>query len=127
MTKLLSYGMVSIYGVGVVNTYLSLFLKVGQSASFFGGTLCILGAMLSPLSTPLRALAVTLLLALNSGVAGAVDLVDRPWLDVSRPYEERLQLFMYQLNITQKYAMVQGDTVVSLNHLPLTSSPRFLM
>lgn len=59
------------------------------------------------------ALATAVLLASNLGlVNGDLIVADRPWLDKSRPAEERLQLFMLQLNTTQKYAMVQGDTVV---------------
>lgn len=38
----------------------------------------------------------------------------QPWLNASLPYEERLQAFIAQLNNTQKFAMVQGDTVVSV-------------
>jgi hypothetical protein len=52
-----------------------------------------------------------LLLAADS-VFAATTLADRPWLDQSKPTEERLQLFMLQLNDTQKYNFVQGDTVV---------------
>lgn len=37
----------------------------------------------------------------------------QPWLDTSLPYEDRLLAFIAQLNDTQKYAMVQGDTEVS--------------
>lgn len=59
------------------------------------------------------ALAAACLLASNLGSANAdLTIADRPWLDKSQPAEERLQLFMLQLNTTQKYAMVQGDTVV---------------
>ncbi|KAL5316043.1 hypothetical protein ACEPPN_016918 [Leptodophora sp. 'Broadleaf-Isolate-01'] len=59
------------------------------------------------------ALATAVLLASNLGlVNGDLIVADRPWLDKSRPAEERLQLFMLQLNTTQKYAMVQGDTVL---------------
>lgn len=43
-----------------------------------------------------------------SGVAAT-----QPWLNTSLPYEERLTAFIAQLNDTQKFAMVQGDTVVS--------------
>ncbi|KAK9779271.1 putative beta-glucosidase [Seiridium cardinale] len=39
----------------------------------------------------------------------------QPWLDTSLPYEERLLAFIAQLNDTQKYAMVQGDTVLDDN------------
>lgn len=61
--------------------------------------------------------AAAVLLAIEfKAVNAALTLADRPWLDISRPYEERLQLFMLQLNVTQKYAMVQGDTVVSSLH-----------
>lgn len=44
--------------------------------------------------------------------ASTVNITGRPWLDQSRTTEDRLKLFMQQLNETQKYAMVQGDTVV---------------
>jgi hypothetical protein len=37
----------------------------------------------------------------------------QPWLDKSLPDEERLQIFIAQLNTTQKLAMTQGDTEVS--------------
>lgn len=61
------------------------------------------------------ALAASILLASNLGSATAdLTVADRPWLDKSRTAEDRLQLFMLQLNTTQKYAMVQGDTVVCL-------------
>lgn len=46
----------------------------------------------------------------------------QPWLNTSLAYEERLQAFVAQLNDTQKYAMVQGDTVVSA--LPKPTRPR---
>lgn len=36
----------------------------------------------------------------------------QPWLDTSLNHEERLQLFISQLNTTQKLAMTQGDTEV---------------
>jgi beta-glucosidase len=42
-------------------------------------------------------------------------LADRPWLDPTLPNEQRLQLFLAQLNSTQKYAMVQGDTELDDN------------
>jgi beta-glucosidase len=42
-------------------------------------------------------------------------LTDRPWLDTKLPNEQRLQLFLNQLNSTQKYAMVQGDTELDDN------------
>ncbi|KAH7374129.1 glycoside hydrolase family 3 domain-containing protein [Cadophora sp. MPI-SDFR-AT-0126] len=61
------------------------------------------------------ALAAAFVLLLNSNtllVNADLTISDRPWLDKSRPAEERLQLFMLQLNTTQKYAMVQGDTVL---------------
>ncbi|KAH9214722.1 glycoside hydrolase family 3 domain-containing protein [Leptodontidium sp. 2 PMI_412] len=58
------------------------------------------------------ALATAVLLTSNLGLVNAdLTVADRPWLDKSRP-AERLQLFMLQLNTTQKYAMVQGDTVL---------------
>ncbi|PQE23746.1 putative periplasmic beta-glucosidase precursor protein [Rutstroemia sp. NJR-2017a BBW] len=44
--------------------------------------------------------------AANSTVA------DSPWLDIPLPTEERLQLLMLQLNTSQIYAFVQGDTVL---------------
>lgn len=67
------------------------------------------------------ALAAALLLASNNigSVNADLTIADRPWLDKSRPAEERLQLFMLQLNTTQKYAMVQGDTVVCFPILKL--------
>lgn len=40
---------------------------------------------------------------------------DRPWLDRTLPNEQRLQLFLDQLNATQKFAMVQGDTELDDN------------
>lgn len=49
----------------------------------------------------------------------------QPWLNTSLPYEERLQSFLAQLNDTQKFAMVQGDTVVRPH--PSPSSPPFLI
>ncbi|KAF7522220.1 hypothetical protein G7054_g12210 [Neopestalotiopsis clavispora] len=39
----------------------------------------------------------------------------QPWLDTSLPYEDRLLAFIAQLNDTQKYAMVQGDTELDDN------------
>ncbi|EXF78508.1 hypothetical protein CFIO01_09723 [Colletotrichum fioriniae PJ7] len=39
----------------------------------------------------------------------------QPWLDKTLPYEERLLSFITQLNETQKYAMVQGDTELTDN------------
>ncbi|PSN62724.1 glycoside hydrolase family 3 domain-containing protein [Corynespora cassiicola Philippines] len=39
----------------------------------------------------------------------------QPWLDKTLPVEERLQSFLKQLNATQKYAMVQGDTELDDN------------
>ncbi|KAL1626830.1 hypothetical protein SLS56_006646 [Neofusicoccum ribis] len=39
----------------------------------------------------------------------------QPWLNSSLPVEERLKLFITQLNDTQKYAMVQGDTELEDN------------
>lgn len=36
-----------------------------------------------------------------------------PWMNQSLGYEERLKLFVAQLNTTQKLAMTQGDTEVS--------------
>lgn len=41
---------------------------------------------------------------------------DQPWLDVSLPFEQRLQSFLAQLNETQVYAMVAGDTEVCIHH-----------
>lgn len=37
----------------------------------------------------------------------------QPWLDKTLPFEDRLRSFIAQLNDTQKYAMIQGDTEVS--------------
>ena len=48
--------------------------------------------------------------------AGVVTV--QPWLNSSLPYEDRLLAFIAQLNDTQKYAMVQGDTEVSRSHDP---------
>jgi hypothetical protein len=48
-----------------------------------------------------------------AGLANIVLGDQQPWLDVSLPYEERLQSFLAQLNTTQKLAMTQGDTEVS--------------
>lgn len=42
----------------------------------------------------------------------------QPWLEQSLAYEERLQLFIAQLNTTQKLAMTQGDTEVCRTHQP---------
>ncbi|TDZ38822.1 Beta-glucosidase [Colletotrichum spinosum] len=39
----------------------------------------------------------------------------QPWLDKTLPFEERLASFIAQLNDTQKYAMVQGDTELTDN------------
>lgn len=46
-----------------------------------------------------------------SWASGALAI--QPWLNTSLNYEQRLQSFISQLNLTQKLAMVQGDTVVS--------------
>lgn len=56
----------------------------------------------------MRSLLYTLLPALVS----CQNLTYRPWLDTTLPTEQRLQLFLGQLNASQKYAMVQGDTVL---------------
>lgn len=61
--------------------------------------------------TPIAKIA--LLISSASGI-----LATQPWLNSSLPYEERLQAFIAQLNDTQKFAMVQGDTVVSSGDLP---------
>jgi beta-glucosidase len=53
------------------------------------------------------------LVVLSSYTNAASNKTYQPWLDQARPVEERLQAFMAQLNETQMYAMVQGDTVVS--------------
>lgn len=53
---------------------------------------------------------IALLVSCVSSTAAAT--VPRTWLNASLPSEERLQAFVAQLNITQKLAMVQGDTVV---------------
>ncbi|KAF9880083.1 glycoside hydrolase family 3 domain protein [Colletotrichum karsti] len=42
-------------------------------------------------------------------------LAIQPWLDKSLSFEERLDSFIAQLNDTQKYAMVQGDTELTDN------------
>jgi hypothetical protein len=42
----------------------------------------------------------------------SVEIANQPWLDPSRSSDERLKLFMMQLNITQKYNMLQGDQLV---------------
>jgi hypothetical protein len=42
---------------------------------------------------------------------------DRPWLDPELPSEVRLQLFLQELNETQIYNMVEGDTVVRITNL----------
>lgn len=47
--------------------------------------------------------------------AASQTLTDRPWLDPTLPNEQRLQLLLDQLNSTQKYAMVQGDTELDGN------------
>ncbi|KAE9975696.1 hypothetical protein EG328_003013 [Venturia inaequalis] len=47
--------------------------------------------------------------------ASTQGLTDRPWLNSTLPNEQRLQLFLAQLNSTQKYAMVQGDTELDEN------------
>lgn len=39
---------------------------------------------------------------------------DQPWLDPELPSEVRLQLFIEQLNETQIYNMLEGDTVVRI-------------
>lgn len=46
--------------------------------------------------------------------SGGSVLLERPWLNASLPSELRLQLFLSQLNATQKFDMVQGDTEVSM-------------
>jgi beta-glucosidase len=56
-----------------------------------------------------------LLYTLTQVHASTQTLADRPWLDPTLPNEERLQLFLDQLNSTQKYAMVQGDTELDDN------------
>ncbi|KAJ0335123.1 hypothetical protein COL922a_009700 [Colletotrichum nupharicola] len=53
----------------------------------------------------------TLLLASWASTSLAV----QPWLDKTLPFEERLELFIAQLNETQKHAMVQGDTELTDN------------
>lgn len=42
-------------------------------------------------------------------------ILDRPWLNMSLSVEQRLELFLGQLNTTQKFAMVQGDTELDDN------------
>ncbi|KAI4674502.1 uncharacterized protein J4E88_008238 [Alternaria novae-zelandiae] len=56
-----------------------------------------------------------LLYALTQVHASSQTLANRPWLDPTLPNEQRLQLFLDQLNNTQKYAMVQGDTELDDN------------
>lgn len=63
-------------------------------------------------STPTWA---SLLYTLTHVHASSQTLTDRPWLDRTLPNEVRLQLFLGQLNSTQKYAMVQGDTELDDN------------
>ena len=46
--------------------------------------------------------------------SGSSVLLERPWLNASLPTELRLQLFLSQLNATQKFDMLQGDTEVSM-------------
>ncbi|KAF5523639.1 Beta-glucosidase [Colletotrichum aenigma] len=45
----------------------------------------------------------------------STSLAVQPWLDKTLPFEERLDLFIAQLNDTQKHAMVQGDTELTDN------------
>jgi beta-glucosidase len=56
-----------------------------------------------------------LLYTLTRVHASSQTLAYRPWLDPTVPNEQRLQLFLDQLNSTQKYAMVQGDTELDEN------------
>lgn len=56
-----------------------------------------------------------LLYTLTRVHASSQTLAYRPWLDPTLPTEQRLQLFLDQLNSTQKYAMVQGDTELDEN------------
>ncbi|KAI4931901.1 uncharacterized protein J4E92_003799 [Alternaria infectoria] len=56
-----------------------------------------------------------LLYTLTQVHASSQTLANRPWLDPALPNEQRLQLFLDQLNNTQKYAMVQGDTELDDN------------
>ncbi|KAK2022436.1 glycoside hydrolase family 3 domain-containing protein [Colletotrichum zoysiae] len=44
--------------------------------------------------------------------ASSLSVAEPLWLDKSAPAEDRLQAFMGQLNESQIYAMVQGDTVL---------------
>jgi len=59
-------------------------------------------------------------------VSSAVNLNrrDRPWLDISLPTDERLELLMLQFNQSKIYAQVQGDTVVST--LQFLNIPRLI-
>ncbi|KAI4914746.1 hypothetical protein J4E90_004778 [Alternaria incomplexa] len=57
----------------------------------------------------------SLLYSLTQVHASSQTLANRPWLDPTLPNEQRLQLFIDQLNNTQKYAMVQGDTELDDN------------
>ncbi|KAG9191313.1 hypothetical protein G6011_09401 [Alternaria panax] len=56
-----------------------------------------------------------LLCTLTQVHASSQTLAGQPWLDPTLPNEQRLQLFLGQLNSTQKYAMVQGDTELDDN------------
>ncbi|KAH7024810.1 glycoside hydrolase family 3 domain-containing protein [Microdochium trichocladiopsis] len=56
----------------------------------------------------------TTVAALLGGHA-ATAAAQKPWLDQSLPYEERLLSFLAQLNVTQKLAMTSGDTVLEDN------------
>jgi beta-glucosidase len=56
-----------------------------------------------------------LLYTLTQIHASSQSLIDRKWLNPTLPNEQRLQLFLDQLNNTQKYAMVQGDTELDDN------------
>lgn len=54
----------------------------------------------------------TALSILGYTAATNITLTDWPWLNVTLPAEQRLELLFAQLNTSQIYAFVQGDTVV---------------
>lgn len=64
-----------------------------------------------------RSVALGLLLPIFSLWATAQEAsVDRPWLNPHLPTERRLQVLLAQLNATQKFAMLQGDTEVGSHY-----------
>ncbi|KAG4026647.1 hypothetical protein MFRU_038g00510 [Monilinia fructicola] len=54
----------------------------------------------------------TALSILGYTAATNITLTDWPWLNVTLPAEQRLELLFAQLNTSQIYAFVQGDTVL---------------